>query len=669
MKQRAAIEKLYADGLIKLSSHYGTKKIANLEDVRGEGESTSPGEHNVYVIWKRMLEENEKIAKARLAAIQVFQENISTDAKSVTTKKKSNSKKALDRLSAVQADVQISISEVDRTKRIYFSEESDAIDMSKKVEDADLKAKGKKRDVMSIFQSRTTLKSKALKLSAKQDESDIKSTGARNDYLLAVETANAHQDRYFHHDLQMTMRDMEYGIYEKMSEYFGTIARTELLTCTALQSSYTKLKDNAETMTRDYNYKCYTKAYGCLADHVQYAFESVEGDTINTITPSEHDDGYSLKYEARTTAAKLNQAVKTIRAFRKRIKACEHHKAAGLQREPNDANGPNLDDKIDELRAAIRAAETDLAKAKVRLKKLREGGVEVDSYLGDINLDTVQFDIDAEDKPKVATNWDSSRTESQAETPAASEDQNNYGGYEGKAEAGGDWATDGGWGEEEEAEEAQEASQEDWAQAGGWDTQQQQQEEEQWNGESAALESWGQQQSVETVQETAQLQAEIDPNADIWKAQVLFTFTSQNEDELTVMENEDIEVLVRECDEEGWVMARNVSGQKGYVPSNYIEVYASVPKEETAQQYSAMPGPGYTAGDYSRQGSLSSSGQVVKQVSVESNSSWGIPPAPLGMPPIPESGPPVNQTSDEASETEDDDDDLPPGIRLTITND
>ena len=127
--------------------------------------------------------------------------------------------------------------------------------------------------------------------------------------------------------------------------------------------------------------------------------------------------------------------------------------------------------------------------------------------------------------------------------------------------------------------------------------------------------------------------------------------------------------MVRECDEEGWVMARNAAGGKGYVPSNYIEVYASVPKEETAQQYSAMPGPGYTAGDYSRQGSLSSSGQVVKQVSVESNSSWGIPPAPLGMPPIPESGPPVNQTSDEASETEDDDDDLPPGIRLTITND
>ena len=133
MKQRAAIEKLYADGLIKLSSVYGTKKIANIEDVKIEDDQPQSGEHNVYIIWKKMLEENEKIAKARLAAIQVFQENISTDAKTITSKKKSNSKKALDRLSAIQADVQISVSEVDRTKRVYFAEESDAIDVGNQV--------------------------------------------------------------------------------------------------------------------------------------------------------------------------------------------------------------------------------------------------------------------------------------------------------------------------------------------------------------------------------------------------------------------------------------------------------------------------------------------------------------------------------------------------------
>ena len=74
---------------------------------------------------------------------------------------------------------------------------------------------GKKKDMMSMFQSRTALEKQADKLSAKQEELNIKSTGrqrereniwknekiffsgARNEYLLAIETANAHQSQYY----------------------------------------------------------------------------------------------------------------------------------------------------------------------------------------------------------------------------------------------------------------------------------------------------------------------------------------------------------------------------------------------------------------------------------------------------------------------------------------
>ena len=68
--------------------------------------------------------------------------------------------------------------------------------------------------MMSMFQSRTALEKQADKLSAKQEELNIKSTGknykniledfikiffsgARNEYLLAIETANAHQSQYY----------------------------------------------------------------------------------------------------------------------------------------------------------------------------------------------------------------------------------------------------------------------------------------------------------------------------------------------------------------------------------------------------------------------------------------------------------------------------------------
>ena len=149
---------------------------------------------------------------------------------------------------------------------------------------------------------------------------------------------------------------------------------------------------------------------------------------------------------------------------------------------------------------------------------------------------------------------------------------------------------------------------------------------------------------------------DIDPNADIWKALVLYNFTANNEDELTVSENEDILVLVRECDEEGWVMASKEDGGKGYVPSNYIEVYGSVPREESNGY-----GERERRDQYTRQNSVSSSGQVVKQVSVESNSSWGFPAPAPSMPAIPETGPPGGLTTDEEDEEDSEEGELPPG--------
>ena len=87
---------------------------------------------------------------------------------------------------------------------------------------------------------------------------------------------------------------------------------------------------------------------------LRYEHEAPAADNIRIITPSEHDGGYSLNYEARQNANKLNQSVRTIKAYRQRIKACYVHKANGLKKEPNDTGGPNIDTKINELELAIR---------------------------------------------------------------------------------------------------------------------------------------------------------------------------------------------------------------------------------------------------------------------------------------------------------------------------
>lgn len=46
-------------------------------------------------------------------------------------------------------------------------------------------------------------------------------------------------------------------------------------------------------------------------------------------------------------------------------------------------------------------------------------------------------------------------------------------------------------------------------------------------------------------------------------AVALFDFTSQNPDELDVVENEEVTILMGQCDEDGWLMAVNSKGERG----------------------------------------------------------------------------------------------------------
>jgi hypothetical protein len=75
-----------------------------------------------------------------------------------------------------------------------------------KAKTAEDKAKGRKTDLKSRFTSLSTLKKQAGLLSAKQDEMEIKSTGARNDYILNLASSNAHQERYYKHNLQVIIK-------------------------------------------------------------------------------------------------------------------------------------------------------------------------------------------------------------------------------------------------------------------------------------------------------------------------------------------------------------------------------------------------------------------------------------------------------------------------------
>lgn len=165
----------------------------------------------------------------------------------------------------------------------------------------------------SFFQSITSLQKNSAKVSSKREQLEEKSTGARNDYLLCLAAANAHQTRYFVVDLQLCMTTMESGVYDKVAEYLMLMSRTELLTCSAIQNSFTIIRDQAKQLTREYNLQCCYLYYPVLKQHIQYEFEPCDNDPTDQITAEHDSSAATLSKEARRWATKIARENNIIR--------------------------------------------------------------------------------------------------------------------------------------------------------------------------------------------------------------------------------------------------------------------------------------------------------------------------------------------------------------------
>ncbi|XP_053971358.1 protein nervous wreck isoform X1 [Hylaeus volcanicus] len=582
--KKSAIEKSYSEALLKISSAYLNKKIPNIPDLKVDG---AEEKWNMWNVWRTVLEENEKLARARLAAVEVFQQQIADDAKSLKIHKIQISKKAIDQLMIVQKELQTCVQDVDKTKKLYFDEEHSAHDVRDKAKDIEEKyvramiiidhglvidRKPNARFIVvfrlkkkkgSFFQSITSLQKNSAKVSSKRDALEEKSTGARNDYLLSLAAANAHQNRYFVVDLQNTMQYLEQGVYDKVAEYLTLMGRTELLTCLATQNSFTKIRDQAQQLTREYNIQCCCLYYPVLKQHIQYDFEPCDHDPVERIT-ADHAAAATLGKEARRWSTRIAREVSSIRENNRKLQVLVQLKESGQKTDPNDPQGPDIDTKIDELKHAIRRAETAKLKAESRIECLRNGGVNVDEWLQEVETLSVQ------DMPRSASSL-SVRTDASGTAEHPSSDSF----YDSDGDGGSDLTTVERPGSARNAPQQEEESTEERQRHDSEEVdallEQEKQRIEQltvgWDDPTAV--DWDNEEKDEQteVHETS----EQPPAQPIYKCTALYSYTAQNPDELSIVESEQLEV-VGEGDGDGWLRARNYRGEEGFVPQNYLDV-------------------------------------------------------------------------------------------------
>ncbi|KAL7049744.1 hypothetical protein ACKWTF_003837 [Chironomus riparius] len=586
--KRSAIEKQYSEALLKVASSYLNKKSPSIPEIKMDG---ADEKWNMWNVWTTVLEENEKLARARLAAVEVLHQDIADETKILRAHKLGISKRSVEGLGNIQRDLQQTVQDVDKTKKSYFDEEHCAHDVRDKARDIEEKLKKKKG---SFFQSITSLQKNSARVTSRKEQLEEKSTGARNDYILSLASANSHQNRYFTTDLQTTMQIMEFNVYDRIADFLALIGRTELLTCSATQNSFGKICNQANQLTREYNLQCVYLYYPVLKQHIQYEFEPCDNDPVRKIT-AEHDTVLqTLNHEGKRWAARVARENHSIRENSRRLAACQALRDNGHRTDPNDQNGPDLDTKMEELREQIRKSSVAKLKAEAKLECLKQGGISIEEWLQEAETLSIQeiprsssdasLKTDASrdgDHPSSDSFYDSDNAEVdtkhqkqalQATTSNKSVDEKRDTYHESFNESS----------EFEDDEDDKPFKQ--------MPQQQQQQSVEQFAAwEDPTSVDWGTEKEeptavVETIPSST---SSTNNTVQTYKCTALYSYTAQNPDELTIVENEQLEV-VGEGDGDGWLRARNYRGEEGFVPHNYLDVERDVPTNEQQTQMAAQ---------------------------------------------------------------------------------
>uniref|UniRef100_A0A2C9KF67 SH3 domain-containing protein n=1 Tax=Biomphalaria glabrata TaxID=6526 RepID=A0A2C9KF67_BIOGL len=387
--RKSVLEKEYAQGLQKITSQLLKRDFPAQPDLNSEdGQEHNLGEGTtVTAVWRSILEESDKLAKARLQAAEVYSEKAAEPLKPVRAAKMQLFKKVMPQLSVVQSEVAQCVMELVKTQKLYLTEGGLAHEARTKVSEAEDKLK---RKSTGIFQSLSGLQKSCAKLRSRTEVSETKETAARNDYLLALAAANAHHMRYYSTDLPEVMKTLDCDIYEKIQESLTIAGQTAADLAQAETTSFNKIAIEAAKICRAFSLQCYLFQNPVFTNLVQYHFEPSNGDLCNKIS-SEHGAGPDLEKEARKWSTKVAKETRAIRDYYRQITVLQNAKTGDKTSDTGSQESSTVDPevKLEEIKVNLRKAETAKLKAEARLEALRLGGVNVDEWINQAQMESL----------------------------------------------------------------------------------------------------------------------------------------------------------------------------------------------------------------------------------------------------------------------------------------
>lgn len=512
MRQRAVIEKVYAQSLCKLVQQYLVKKQFPAKNPVESENADSPTNKTLLEVWKNVLDETRNVAMVRLAAAETYIQKISEQCKQVRANRSQVSKLVFEELNSLQKDILVSVQEVNKSQKVYREEEHIAYDARVKATNASNKVKNKS---ISRFTSLAKLQQQSSKMNARVEACEVKSTAARNEYILNLRAANAHLHRYHVVDIPDLIQVLDGEYFDVWKHFLTLFTATELQCCSAVSQCFNRVATDVNKISRQYNTECFMKENPVFSETTQYPFVPQDNDPVTHVC-KDHQAELDLDREARKWATKIARENRTIRKTTKTMSLLKEERNKAVNSSMEVLVSPTFaasEIKLEEERSNLRLAEIGKAKAEARIEALREGGVEVDVWLNSANADTALDEDETSEGTGTATGATKDDPAVKLEHSDSTDDK-----VASMYAQVGDHLISGG--------------------------------------------------------DNASSPDRKDMIYPLWCV-AIYDYQAANEDELTIHENENL-VLLGQGTGDGWMRARSGQGVEGLVPENYIRVWSPV---------------------------------------------------------------------------------------------
>uniref|UniRef100_A0A096M475 FCH and double SH3 domains 1 n=1 Tax=Poecilia formosa TaxID=48698 RepID=A0A096M475_POEFO len=357
-KQRAAIEKEYAQALQRLAIQYQKRDWQ-----RGNTDTDNQQQKSVFGVWRSVVDATAQTAASRLTAAEEYRRLFGHASKSIHNAKEIHAKRVLEQLQRVQGEVVDALRELHRVKKNYHHLSHIASVAREKAADAQTRTR---KSEHGIFHFKSGQHKMTAKLSARLKECEDRLNEARNEYLLTLAAVNSHHQHYHTEDLPLLMEQMDRDVYDDLRHHFTRLCGTEMDTCLASHKQFSKIRDGVAKVTRERNVQQFLQESISFTRTSDFIFQPALRDVTTALQDIQDSEGEScLVKEAKKWAAKAAKDYKIATHGERALDVLESRRKL-LSGE----TGLSVEQKITEVQETVRKAKLSRVKAEARLALL-----------------------------------------------------------------------------------------------------------------------------------------------------------------------------------------------------------------------------------------------------------------------------------------------------------